>query len=237
MLREALRGAPRVHLIGLVSDGGRALEHGPPPRADPPRGRPRACRTSSSTPSPTGATPRRPAARPTWRRSRLVHRRRATPVSGASSAATSRWTATSAGSACSRPTTCSSTGAPSTASRTRRAAARDAYDRGETDEFITATTVGDQAAIRPGRQRHRLQLPSRPDARDHARARRAGLHRCRPRRRRARRALHVPDRVRGGLAATRSPSRPSARASRCRTSSRPRAGASCTSPRPRSTRT
>ena len=33
---------------------------------------------------------------------------------------------------------------------TAAAAARDAYDRGETDEFITATTVGDQAAIRPG---------------------------------------------------------------------------------------
>lgn len=30
------------------------------------------------------------------------------------------------------------------------AAARDAYDRGETDEFITATTVGDEATIRPG---------------------------------------------------------------------------------------
>jgi len=30
------------------------------------------------------------------------------------------------------------------------AAARDAYDRAETDEFITATTVGDEALIRPG---------------------------------------------------------------------------------------
>jgi 2,3-bisphosphoglycerate-independent phosphoglycerate mutase len=30
------------------------------------------------------------------------------------------------------------------------AAARDAYERGETDEFITATTVGEEAAIRPG---------------------------------------------------------------------------------------
>ncbi len=30
------------------------------------------------------------------------------------------------------------------------AAARDAYERGETDEFIAATTVGDEATIRPG---------------------------------------------------------------------------------------
>ncbi len=30
------------------------------------------------------------------------------------------------------------------------AAARDAYDRGETDEFISATSVGDEASIRPG---------------------------------------------------------------------------------------
>ena len=27
---------------------------------------------------------------------------------------------------------------------------RAAYERGETDEFITATTVGDEARIRPG---------------------------------------------------------------------------------------
>ena len=62
VLRDAVRGAPRVHLIGLVSDGGvhsadRHLEalH----RAG---ARVRASRTSSSTPSPTGATRcRRPA--------------------------------------------------------------------------------------------------------------------------------------------------------------------------------
>jgi 2,3-bisphosphoglycerate-independent phosphoglycerate mutase len=33
---------------------------------------------------------------------------------------------------------------------TAEQAARDAYDRDETDEFITATTVGDEARIRPG---------------------------------------------------------------------------------------
>jgi 2,3-bisphosphoglycerate-independent phosphoglycerate mutase len=33
---------------------------------------------------------------------------------------------------------------------TAEAAAREAYERGETDEFITPTTVGDEARIRPG---------------------------------------------------------------------------------------
>ena len=49
------------------------------------------------------------------------------------------------------------------------------------------TTVGDEARDPPRRQRPGLQLPPRPDARDHARAGRPVLHRGRPRRRRARR--------------------------------------------------
>ena len=50
----------------------------------------------------------------------LVRARRAPAASAASSAATSRWTATSAGTASSRPTTCSCTGAASTRADTRR---------------------------------------------------------------------------------------------------------------------
>ena len=70
--------------------------------------------------------------------------------SARSSAATTRWTATSAGTARSWPTTCSCTAGPSTTPRRGAQAARDAYERGETDEFITPTLVGEEARIRPG---------------------------------------------------------------------------------------
>ena len=60
-----------------------------------------------------------------------------------------------------------------------------AYERGETDEFIEPTLVGDAGADRARRPRVLLQLPPRPDARDRPRARRPGVHRVRPRRRRA----------------------------------------------------
>ena len=56
-------------------------------------------------------------------------------------------------------------------------AVRDAYERGETDEFIEPTLVGEEAHDPAGRQRDLLQLPPRPDARDHAGAGRAGLRR------------------------------------------------------------
>ncbi len=65
----------------------------------------------------------------------------------------------------------------------------------------------------PRRQRAGVQLPPRPDARDHARARRPGVRRGRPQRGAAGRALHVHDRVQRGLVATRSPSRRPARRS------------------------
>jgi len=131
VLAQALRGAGRVHLLGLVSDGGvhasdrhlRALielcaEWGlddvvvhafTDGRDTAPTA------TSSCTPSPTAATPRRPAACATSRRCRAGATRSARGGSGRWSGATSRWTATSAGTAPRRPTTCSSTAAPSTA--------------------------------------------------------------------------------------------------------------------------
>ncbi len=77
-------------------------------------------------------------------------RRRRAGGSARSSAATSRWTATGAGSGSSAPTTCWSTGAPSSAAPSGAAAAREAYERGETDEFIAPVLVGEEARIRPG---------------------------------------------------------------------------------------
>ena len=95
-----------------------------------------------------------------------------------------------------------------------------------------------EARIRAGRQRDRLQLPPRPDAPDHPRAGRAGLRRGRPRRRRRRGALRHDDRVRGGLALPgRLPAGAPGRSRSPQRARRARAAASCTWPRPRSTRT
>ena len=80
----------------------------------------------------------------------------------ASSGATSRWTATAAGSARSAPTTCWSRVGPSTAPPTGEQAVRDAYARGETDEFVEPTLVGEEAAIRPDRDAV-LAFNFRPD--------------------------------------------------------------------------
>ncbi len=73
-----------------------------------------------------------------------------TPASGRSSAATGRWTATAAGSAPSAPTTCSCTGVAPYHAASGEEAVRMAYERGETDEFIEPTLVGEEARIRPG---------------------------------------------------------------------------------------
>ncbi len=70
-------------------------------------------------------------------------------------------------------------------------AIRDAYERDETDEFIEPVRVGEEARIRPGDSVLGLQLPSRSDARDHPRARRARVRRGRSRWRRAGRALRA----------------------------------------------
>ena len=82
---------------------------------------------------------------------------------------------------------------------TAEQAAKDAYERDETDEFIDATTVGEEALHPPRRRRARLQLPPRPHAPDHARAGRGGLRRDRPRRRAGDRALRDAGPVRRGL--------------------------------------
>ncbi len=78
------------------------------------------------------------------------------------------------------------------------AAVRAAYERGETDEFIQPTLVG-RGGPHPRRRRGALlQLPPRPRAPAHARAGRAELRGVRPWRRAARRVDHA-DRVPGGL--------------------------------------
>ncbi len=71
-------------------------------------------------------------------------------ASATSSAATTRWTATAAGSASPRPIDLLLHGSAEHHAADAPAAIRAAYERGETDEFITATTVGAEATIRPG---------------------------------------------------------------------------------------
>ena len=119
--------------------------------------------------------------------------------------------------------------------RRRRA---EAYARGETDEFITPVLVGEEARIRPGDSV--IAFNFRPDRmREITRAlAEPGFSRDRPRRRRRRGALRDDDRVRGGLAVPgRVPAgtHPTIDAAVVIAAARRRA--SCTSPRPRSTRT
>ena len=120
---------------------------------------------------------------------------------------------------------------------TAEEAAKAAYERDETDEFITATTVGEEARIRPGDSV--IGFNFRPD-----RMREITLALCDPEFTeidrggdRRDRPLHDAGRVRRGVDLPASSSRRIARRSRSARSSRARARASCTSPRPRSTRT
>ena len=136
VLHAALKDAPRVHLIGLVSDGGvhssdrhlQALIELAAERASRPR-RPRVHRRPRHVADTRGAE--YVAEVEGWLREP------APAASARSSAATSRWTATSAGTASSRPTTCSSHGKAEHHADTGEEAAQAAYERDETDEFIT----------------------------------------------------------------------------------------------------
>ena len=200
VLRDALRGAERVHLIGLVSDGGvhsgwrhlhalirLARDLGVPDLVIH-------AFTDGRDTSPTGGEDY-------LRRSRAGARRPATRASARvigryfAMDRDKRWDRDPAGLRPARPRARRST---TCRSRRRRRATPTSAARPTSSS--PPTTVGDEARDPPGRQRHRLQLPARPDARDHARARRAGLRRDRPRRRAAARALRDADRVRGGLA-------------------------------------
>ena len=76
-----------------------------------------------------------------------------------------------------------------------------AYERDETDEFIDRRRwSATRRASAPGDSRHLLQLPPRPHAPDRPRAGRARLRRGRPRRPRADRHATTHDLLRGGLA-------------------------------------
>ena len=234
----AFPDAERVHLIGLVSDGGVHSGSSHCEALIRIWRRARACPTWSCTRSPTAATRCRTSgagflaevegwmARGRGRADRLGHRPllRDGPRQ-----------ALGPGAARLRPAR----------PRARRALARTAARRRRArPTSATRPTSSSRRCwsarrrrIRPGDSVIGVQLPPRPDARDHPGARRSGLRRDRPRRRRAGRALRDDDRVRGGLAV---PGRVPARASgdhAGRGDRRPTAGASCTSPRPRSTRT
>ena len=87
--------------------------------------------------------------------------------SRASAAATTRWIATGAGSARSAHTTCSPRGNAAHRAHDARAAVRDAYARGENDEFVLPTIVGDARPIARRRRLHLLQLSARSRAPAH----------------------------------------------------------------------
>ena len=140
----------------------RAREHGPPARAD----RAGAARAGAGPRAPR--VHRRPRHAPRQRRrlsgrGRVAGRRRA--GRRRSAAATSRWTATSAGTAPS----CAFDAIVHGRGRVPRRrpgeeAVRAAYERGETDEFIKPTLVGDEGAHPRRRLARLLQLPARPRA-------------------------------------------------------------------------
>ena len=118
-----------------------------------------------------------------------------------SSGATSRWTATSAGTASQRAydLLVARRGA-STSADTAVAAVRPPTSATRPTSSSSPTVVGRRsAAIRPGDAVFAFNFRPDRDARDHPRARRARLRRVRPRRRAAGRALRDDDRVPGGL--------------------------------------
>ena len=186
---EVLRGrlrrgreAGRLHLLGLVSGGGvhASMDH---LRALHRAGRRRAgARTSCSTPSPTAATRCPTPAPATWPRRGAGWREHGGRV-GSVTGATTRWTATGAGIAREMAYDAIVHGEAETPARDAGAeAVRAAYERGETDEFVKPTLVGDEGPD-PRRRRRRSSSTSVPTACASSRAHwRAELRRVRPRR-------------------------------------------------------
>ena len=121
--------------------------------------------------------------------------------SARSSAATTRWTATAAGIACSCAYDLLVHGRGRASRRHRGGGgSRPPTSAARPTSSSSRCWSGEEARIRPGRLGVRVQLPSRPDARDHAGAGRSGVRGDRPWGRGAGRALRDDDRVRGGLA-------------------------------------
>ena len=235
------QGAPaaRLHLLGLVQRRRRPLLARAPLRAHRRRARARAC-PSSSTRSSTGATcsrGRRPGTSPSVekhaRAARRVdrHRRRV---------ATGRWTATTAGSASSAPTTPSST-RDGAAGDDRAREGVEAQLRRRQDRRVRRAVRRRRLRRRRRRQTRRSTSTSAPTARASSRApsRIAGVRRLRARGGSAPFAgryacmttydatLRPPDRLPEGDATRTSSPR----------SSRAPGSSSSAAPRPRSTRT
>ena len=170
-LCRGAREAGRLHLLGLVSEGGvhasmdhlRALIELAAARGRAGR---RCC-----TRSPTAATRSRLRRRLHGRGRGLAGRRRG---SRRSAAATTRWTATSRWERTKLAYDAIVHGrAEHTAADSGEAAVRAAYERGETDEFIKPTLGGGGGRDPRGRRGRLLQLPSRPRAPADSRAARA----------------------------------------------------------------
>ena len=176
----ALRPRGRLHLMGLVSDGGvhsgwehiEALHRA--------RRAARASPTSSCTRSPTAATRCRRSAPGTSRSSSAGCATR--DGSGRSSGRyyamdrDRRWERTKL--AYDAIVHAEGLRAPTAAE-----AVADAYERDETDEFVRPTVIGDYDGVGGRRRGHPLQLPPRPRPAAGAGAGRARLRRVRPRRR------------------------------------------------------
>ncbi len=179
--RDSPRG--RLHLLGLVSDGGvhsgwehiEALRRAGLAGGRPRRRRPRLHRR------PRHAAARRPRLP---RRARALAARR--PAGSApSAAATTRWTATPAGSGSSSPTTRSST--PTACSAESRAEAIAGLLRARGDRRVRPADRDRRLRRRRRRRRRDLpQLPPRPRPRADPGPGRAQLRRVPPRRRRRR---------------------------------------------------
>ncbi len=207
---EAARAAGRLHLLGLVSDGGvhAGLEHlrALIELAERRGAYPRSC----CTPSPTGATRLRTPARASSRRPR-VGWRGPTGAWRPSAAATTRWTATSRWerTKLAYDAIVHGEGAAPGAER-GVSAVRAAYERGETRRVHQADGGRGRRAGARRRRSDLLQLPSGPRAPADARARGGGLRRVRPRQGAASRADDA-DRVTRTTSTIRSRTRPSGR--------------------------
>ena len=152
----------RLHLLGPRLGRRRALEHGPPAGADRAGRGARACPTWCCTRSPTAAT-RAPTPAPAIVAEVGVagEAARIATVSGRYYAMDrdKRWDRTKLA----YDAIVQGRGRVPRRDRARRRCAQ-AYERGETDEFIKPTLVGEEGRIRDGDARDLLQLPPRPRA-------------------------------------------------------------------------
>ena len=169
VMEKARAAGGRLHLFGLVSDGGVHSHAHAALRAHRRRSQARRARRRARVP--------RRARRAARHRARLPAQARgagspARASSARSAVATGAWTATIAGSASKRPIARSSRPRAS-ATRAPSAGTEASIAAGKTDEFVEPFVVGDYAGIDAAKDAGApLQLPPRSRARAHARARR-----------------------------------------------------------------